>query len=171
MKMNRFKFSISSLNLLKLMMTLTLKIHSILIYDPIVPRTWQMKKETCRNCTTCFACQIKGLSIFTSHISNYQYNCNSFFNVDMIASSFDTIYPKNKSSSSTTINWSITTLTWFNWKDTYNIKKRAHNTNIIICHNLNGMCMAHKIPYNLHVFELRVKHDGQHVMSLGLIIS
>jgi len=48
--------------------------------------------------------------------------------------------------------------------------KEAHNINVIICHNLNGMCKAHKVSHNLHVFEVGVKHDGQHVMSLGLII-
>jgi hypothetical protein len=39
--------------------------------------------------------------VFTT---NCQYNCNSFFKVDMIASSFDTILPKKKSSSSIMVN-------------------------------------------------------------------
>jgi len=30
------------------------------------------------------------------------------------------------------------------------------------------MC-AHEIMYNFHVFEMKVEHDSQHVMGLGLI--
>jgi hypothetical protein len=80
MKMNWFKFSIPSLDCLKLMMTpTTLKIRSLSIYDPTIPRTWQARRKTCKNCITCFAHQIKVFSISTSHNTNHWYNCNSFF--------------------------------------------------------------------------------------------
>jgi hypothetical protein len=125
MKMNWFKFSIPSLDCLKLGMTLaTLKIRSILIYDPTIPRTWQARKKTCKNCMTCFAHQIKVFSISTSHTTSHWYNCNSFFNVDMIVSSYNTIYPKNKSSSSTIVSWFVVALIGFKWKKTCN--KRGH---------------------------------------------
>jgi hypothetical protein len=46
-----------------------------------------------------------------------------------------------------------------------------HNVNVIPCHNLNGKCIAHGISYNLHIFEMKVEHDSQHVMGLGVIVS
>ncbi len=38
-----------------------------------------------------------------------------------------------------------------------------HYFSIIFSNNLNCNKKFHKITYNLHVFELYVKHDGQHV--------
>ncbi len=92
MRMSQSKFSILSLD--------HLKIHYILICDPKPPSIWQ-------NCTSCFSHQIKRFSIFVGHIINHRYNCNSFFNVDIIVSSFEIIYPKNRSSSSTIVSWFV----------------------------------------------------------------
>ncbi len=122
MKMNQSKFSIPSLDHLKLEMTLvTLKICSISIYDPTMSSIWWVRNETWGNWTTCFAHQIKGFSISIGCTTNRWYNCNSLFKVDMITSSFDRICPKNKSSPSITIGWYIiVALTGFKWKNTYN---------------------------------------------------
>ncbi len=92
MRMSQSKFSILSLD--------HLKIHYILICDPKPPSIWQ-------NCTSCFSHQIKRFSIFVGHIINHRYNCNSFFNVDIIVSSFEIIYPQNRSSSSTIVSWFV----------------------------------------------------------------
>jgi hypothetical protein len=60
MRINRFKFSISSLVHFKLVMTpIILKICSISICDPTIPRTWWVWKKTCENLITRFAHQIK----------------------------------------------------------------------------------------------------------------
>ncbi len=92
MRMNQSKLSILSID--------HLKIHYILICDLKPPSIWQ-------NYTSCFAHQIKGFSISIGRIISHQYNCNSFFNVYMIASSFEIIYPKNRSSSSTIVGWFV----------------------------------------------------------------
>jgi hypothetical protein len=95
MKISWFRFLILSLNHLLVMMTLaTLQINFILIFDPTMLKIWWTRKETWGHCIAWFAHQIIAFSIFVGHIDKHQYNCNSFFKVDMITSSFDIIYPK-----------------------------------------------------------------------------
>jgi len=36
-----------------------------------------------------------------------------------------------------------------------------------ILSQLEGQVNAQKIPYNFHIFEMKIKHDCQHVMCLG----
>jgi hypothetical protein len=72
----------------------------------------------------------------------------------MMASSFDTICPKNNSSFSTIIN-PIVALRRFKWKGD------VQNTNVILWNNLKGKWLTLKI----HVFETKVKHGGQHSMG------
>jgi hypothetical protein len=150
MKMNQSKFSMPSLDRLKLMMTpTTLKIHFIWICDPTMPSTWRARNETWGNWTTCFAQQIKRSSTSTNRIANHRYNYNLCFKVehDYIIIWYN--LPKKKSSSSIIVGWFATiALTRIKWKNTCNIS-------VIICHNLNGMCIAHKIPCNLHVLKWR----------------
>jgi len=52
------------------------------------------KEKNMQKLHNMFAHQIKRFSISANHTTNHQYNCNLFFNVDMIVSSFDTICPK-----------------------------------------------------------------------------
>jgi hypothetical protein len=114
------------------------------MWSPTMPSTWQVRKETLKNCTTCSTHQNRRFSISIGHTTNHRYNCNSFFKLDMIASSFDTICPKKKLSSSILVSRSIiVTLTRFKWKNACN-KERAHNIGVIIYNNLNGMSLPTK---------------------------
>ncbi len=101
------QISIPSLDHLKLVMTLC-NIKNLYYFNLWSHNAkYLMRKERATgNCITCFAHQTRKFSISTAHITNCQYNCNSFFKVEMITSSFDIIYLKNKSSFSITIGWS-----------------------------------------------------------------
>ncbi len=95
LKISWFRFLMLSLNHLIVMMTLaTLQISSILIFDPTMLKIWWIRKETWGHCIAWFTHQIITFSIFVGHIHNHQYNCNSFFKVDMITSRLNMIYPK-----------------------------------------------------------------------------
>jgi hypothetical protein len=62
-KMKQFKFLILNYDYQRFVMTpITLNIHYISICDSTMPSTSKAKKETCGNCTTCCAHQIKGFS-------------------------------------------------------------------------------------------------------------
>jgi hypothetical protein len=103
-KMRQSKLSIPSRNRQRFMMTLAiLKILLVSICEPIMPSTWWTKNDTCGNCTTCVAHHTKGFLISISCTYNYCKTCNSFFNVDMIASLKKTIYPKRQSSYSNVV--------------------------------------------------------------------
>ncbi len=43
-----------------------------------------------------------------------------------------------------------------------------HNLSVIFCHNLKGKWIAHEIPYNFHIFEMKIKHDCQHCRNPNL---
>jgi hypothetical protein len=121
MIMSRLKFSIPSLNHLKLVMTFC-NIKYLIYFNMWSHNAkYLMRKEIAMgNCITCFAHQIRRFLISTGHTTNCRYNCNSFLKVDMITSSFDIIYPKNKSSFSITIGWfANVSLTRFEWKYTH----------------------------------------------------
>ncbi len=91
------------------------------------------EEQTWGTWTTCFDHQIKGFSISTGHTANHWYNCNSYFKVDMIASSFDIIYPqKSHHFQSLLVNYYYC-LNRVQWKNTYN--KRRHI--ISIHHNMS----------------------------------
>ncbi len=133
--MNWFKFSIPSLDCFKLVMTLaTLKIRSISIYDPTTPRTWQARKKNVQKLPTKLKC--------------FQFLLEILQVVDIIATHF------------LMWTWLHHHLIQFAQKKVIIIncccpnrvqmkkhlqQKRAHNINVITYHNLNDMCMAHKI--------------------------
>jgi hypothetical protein len=95
--MNQYSFSIPSLNYFKLVMTfVSLKICYILICDPTMLRIGWARKATWGNYVAWFAQQTRRFSIFIGRTNNCQYNRNLFFKVDMITSSFDIIYSKNR---------------------------------------------------------------------------
>ncbi len=86
----------------------------------------QAKKYMCENCTACFDHETKAFSIFVDQIASHRNNYNSFLKVNMITSSSNTTYPKNKSSSSTNTTF-INVLTRFQHKITYNRKGRQYH--------------------------------------------
>jgi hypothetical protein len=95
------RFSIPNFECQRLMMTLaTLKMHSVSIYEPIIPSIWWTKKTMCGYWIVCWLRQAKGFSIYDYVTHNRQNNYRSFFKVDLITSSFDIICPLKKSSSS-----------------------------------------------------------------------
>lgn len=69
-------------------------------------------------------------------------SCNSFFNVEIITSSFNITCPKNKSSSSTTSSFDDA-LTRFKWRNTCNKKDI---TCVVLCH---AIWLAINHPKNL----------------------
>ncbi len=102
--MKQSKLSIPSQDRRRIVMTLViLKIHLVSIYEPTTPSNWRAKNETCENCITCVAHHTKGFLVFIGHTHNCRNICNSFFNVDMMASSIKTICPKRQSSSSSVV--------------------------------------------------------------------
>ncbi len=74
----------------------TKKMHLVSIYEPTIPSTWQTKKTTCQNWVVCWPHQTKGFSFFDYCTHNWWNNYSSFFKVDLIASSLDTICPQKK---------------------------------------------------------------------------
>jgi hypothetical protein len=77
--------------------------HSTSIYEPTIPSTWQAKKAIWKNWNACYPYQAKRFLVSNNHTQNQQNTCNSFLKVDLVASSFDTIYLKKKLSSLSTI--------------------------------------------------------------------
>lgn len=148
LKMSWSKFSISSLDCLKLVMTsATLKIYFYLWSHNTKALT--SKERNMQKLHNMFAHQIKGFSIFVNHTTNHQYKSQlilQLFNMDMIVSSFDTICLKNKSSSSIIIN-STTSLIGFKWKKTYN--KKGHT--ILISYSSITFRIACAWPTKSHI--------------------
>ncbi len=94
-RMTQSKLSIPIQDCQRFMMTPTiLKTLSVSICEPTMPNTWQNTNDTCGNCTTCATHHTKGFLVFVGRTHNHWKTCNSFFNVDMMASSKEKINPK-----------------------------------------------------------------------------
>jgi len=103
MRMSQFKFSIPSLDHITLVMTLC-NIENLFYFNFWSHNVKYLTRKSHGKLQNMFC--PPNYKVFNFNWSHYQYNYNSFFNVDTIASSFDIIYPKNKSSNSITMSWS-----------------------------------------------------------------
>jgi hypothetical protein len=86
-------------------------------------------------------------------------SCNSFFNVEIITSSFNVTCPKNKSSSSTTFSFDDA-LTRFKWRNTCNKK---HITCVVLCH---AIWLASWSPKKSHIIFMFLKQGLIMIISI-----
>jgi hypothetical protein len=139
-------------------MPTTLKIHSISIWNPTIPSTWQAKKDTCGNCIAWFAHHPWVLHLINKtnaiHFSRLTWLHHHYkYCAQIIIIIFNNY-------------WFCNCLHWVQMEICL-YQQWIHNLNIIFCHNLNDKWITHKILYNFHIFEMKIKHDCQHVMCFG----
>jgi hypothetical protein len=99
MIINLSKLLMPSLDHCKFMITFAkLNICLVSIWNPTIPRIYLINNATCKNWALCITHHIKGFSQSLGFTCKHRNIFNSFFNNECIASSFETLNPKNRSS-------------------------------------------------------------------------